>query len=229
MIPVTPTNMVGQEVWARMPGRPGEPMGVESNVELMGFVLSEYWLANQKAWKCKAFESHGVWTSHPEEEVLNIKSIRLPLSNGAQFKYQQQVSVRPATDHWVVNGNIVPKTGRIEAGWCERSPSSNGSRLKYSYWVRCELPGVPASSKWYQQEDLEYTLPVAQGIPRSPVWSWLAPALSHVPTTRNLLSLLSLLRDCNRDRLSSASRLNRYQNVFTNPLHPLGMYTAFPT
>ncbi|GAB1527929.1 hypothetical protein RhiTH_011117 [Rhizoctonia solani] len=165
-VPLTLTLLQGQEVWARMPGRPGEPMGVESNVELMGFVLSEHWLSNQKVWRCKAFESHGVWTSHPEEEVLNIKSIRMPLSNGAQFKYQQQVSIRPATDHWVVNGNIVPKTGRIEAGWCERSPSSNGSRLKYSYWVRCELPGMPATSKWYQQEDLEYSLPVAQGVPR---------------------------------------------------------------
>ncbi|KAJ1302226.1 hypothetical protein OPQ81_001049 [Rhizoctonia solani] len=155
--------MVGQEVWARMPGRPGEAMGVESNVELMGFVLSEHWLSSQKVWRCKAFESHGIWTSHPEEEVLNIKSIRMPLSNGAQFKYQQQVSVRTATDHWVVNGKIVPKTGRIEAGWCERAPTSGGSRLKYSYWVRCELQGIPPSFKWYQQEDLEYTLPTAQG------------------------------------------------------------------
>ncbi|CAE6527507.1 unnamed protein product [Rhizoctonia solani] len=166
MIPVTPMNMVGQEVWARMPGRPGEPMGIESNVELMGFVLSEYWISSQKAWRCKAFESHGVWTSHPEEEVLNIKSVRMPLSNGAQFKYQQQVSIRTTADHWVVNGNIMPKTGRIEAGWCERAPSSNGSRLKYSYWVRCEFPGMPANSKWYQQEDLEYALPIAQGVPR---------------------------------------------------------------
>ncbi|CUA69444.1 hypothetical protein RSOLAG22IIIB_08465 [Rhizoctonia solani] len=143
MIPVTSANMIGQEVWARMPGRPGEPTGVESNVELMGFVLSEHWLSNQKLWRCKAFESHGVWTSHPEEEVLNIKSIRMPLSNGAQFKYQQQVSVRTTTDHWVVNGNIVPKTGRIEAGWCERSPSSNGPRLKYSYWIRAWEMGQP--------------------------------------------------------------------------------------
>jgi hypothetical protein len=67
MIPVTPPGMIvrfrcvlsssrlltslcpqGQEVWARMPGRLGDPMGVESNVELMGFVLGEYWLTNQK-------------------------------------------------------------------------------------------------------------------------------------------------------------------------------------
>lgn len=35
-------------MWARMPGRPEDPMGVESNVELMGFVLSENWLGAQK-------------------------------------------------------------------------------------------------------------------------------------------------------------------------------------
>lgn len=166
MIPVTPSSMIGQEVWARMPGRPGDPLGVESNVELIGFVLSEHWLTNQRVWRCKAFESHGVWTSHPEEEVLNITSIRMPLSDGARFKYHQQVQVRTNTDHWTVNGNIVPKRGCIEAGWCERSPSSAGTRLKYSYWVRCEYPGLPATSKWYQQEDLEFPLATPQGIPR---------------------------------------------------------------
>ncbi|KAG8727514.1 hypothetical protein FRC12_022448, partial [Ceratobasidium sp. 428] len=138
MIPVTPPATAGQEVWARMPGRPEDPTGVESNVELMGFVLSESWLNGQrvglgfvfelrfltsmKVWRCRAFESYGVWTSHPEEEVLNIRSIRLPLSDNAQFKYGQQVQVRTSADNWVVGSGIVRKSGIIEAGWCERSP-----------------------------------------------------------------------------------------------------------
>ncbi|KAG8722341.1 hypothetical protein FRC08_003784 [Ceratobasidium sp. 394] len=166
MIPVTPQSTMGQEVWARMPGRPEDPLGVESNVELMGFVLSESWLNGQRVWRCQAFESYGVWTSHPEEEVLNIRSIRMPLSDNAQFKYGQRVQVRMSVDRWESGSNIAPKSGIIEAGWCERSPTSSGTRLKYSYWVCCEYPSFPATRKWYQQEDLEFGLATPQGIPR---------------------------------------------------------------
>lgn len=149
-----------------MPGRPEDPIGVESNVELMGFVLSETWLGAQKVWRCRAFESYGVWTSHPNEEVLNVRSIRMPLTDNAHFKYNQRVQVRATADHWVIGASIVPKLGVIEAGWCERSPASAGTRLKYSYWVRCEYPGQSPTRKWYQQEDLEYSLPTPQGAPR---------------------------------------------------------------
>ncbi|KAG9083480.1 hypothetical protein FRC06_004516 [Ceratobasidium sp. 370] len=116
MIPVTPQSAAGQEVWARMPGRPEDPLGVESNVELMGFVLSESWLNGQRVWRCRAFESYGVWTSHPDEEVLNIRSIRMPLSDNAQFKYGQRVQVRASADHWEIGLSIVPKSGIVEAG-----------------------------------------------------------------------------------------------------------------
>ncbi|QRV87166.1 hypothetical protein RhiJN_15184 [Ceratobasidium sp. AG-Ba] len=166
MIPVTAPTVIGQEVWARMLGRPEDPLGVESNVELIGFVISENWLNGQKVWRCRAFESYGVWTSHPNEEVTNIRSVRPPLSEGAQFKYGQQVHVRLAADHWTVGANTVRKSGIIEAGWCERSPTTTGIRLKYSYWVRCEYPGLTATRKWYQQEDLEFGLATPQGVPR---------------------------------------------------------------
>jgi hypothetical protein len=53
-------------------------MGVESNVELMGFVLSEYWLANQKVCGVSNTKSNRLGPySHKLDLGMEMQSIRV--------------------------------------------------------------------------------------------------------------------------------------------------------
>lgn len=155
MIPVPSSSQRNSpEVWARMPDT--SSASGDSDVELMAIILGAQNYPNGiKTYSCMAPESRDVWSTSVEEIVHGIRSVRPALSEGAVFKHRQIVGVIPEVEWWQGrDGSRRTKMGVILAGWCERENDNPNASKRYTYWVRCEREGMPATHRWYEQHEL---------------------------------------------------------------------------
>ncbi|KAG8715954.1 hypothetical protein FRC08_009992 [Ceratobasidium sp. 394] len=146
----------GAQVWARMP----EPLreaesSVESDTEVLSWIVDYERRGNMLYYRCKAPESGGIWTSDNDEIVSGVFSVRATLTQGAQFQLGQIVRIKKRVEWQQTDEGEVQKSGRIIAAWCKQMQGEGNRFLDYSYWVEVDS-GYSRTRNWYPQEDLEH-------------------------------------------------------------------------